>query len=111
MLVDKTYQPIAVLNVLYVQYKLNRMALARYNEILSAPDNPRMIDGQPAQVDRGALHLKKSPVPMDRDSFSIISHWKFLPERLSGLQVKAVPENPPASNSCWACFPPTGEAF
>lgn len=58
MLVDKAYQPIAVLNVLYVQYKLNRMAFARYHEILSAPDNPRMSDRQPAQVDRGALHLK-----------------------------------------------------
>ena len=58
MLVDRAYQPIAVFNVLYVQYKLNRVALARYDEILSAPDTPRMLDGGTASVPSGALALE-----------------------------------------------------
>ena len=58
-LVDKAYQPIAVFNVLYVQYRLDRVALARYDEILSAPDTPRMLDGEAASVPRGALALER----------------------------------------------------
>ena len=58
MLVDRAYQPIAVFNVLYVQYRLNRVALARYDEILSAPDTPRMLDGETASVPSGALTLE-----------------------------------------------------
>lgn len=58
MLVDRAYQPIAVFNVLYVQYRLNRVALARYDEILSAPDTPRMLDGGTASVPSGALALE-----------------------------------------------------
>lgn len=58
MLVDRAYQPIAVFNVLYVQYKLNRVALARYDQILSAPDTPRMLDGGTASVPSGALSLE-----------------------------------------------------
>lgn len=56
-LVDRAYQPIAVLSVLYVQYRLNRVALSRYGDILFAPDTPRMLDGAKARVPRGALAL------------------------------------------------------
>ena len=64
-LVDKAYQPIAVFNVLYVQYRLDRVALARYDEILSAPDTPRMLDGETASVPRGALALERVCCTLD----------------------------------------------
>jgi len=39
VLVDNAYQPIAVFNVLFVQYKLDKIAFARYAEFLDAKED------------------------------------------------------------------------
>lgn len=57
-LVDKAYQPIAIFNVIYVQYKLDMLALKRYAEVLSLPDEPRMTDGTPITVNKGEIELQ-----------------------------------------------------
>lgn len=44
-LVDNAYVPIAIFNVLYVQYKLDRVAFARYTEFLDAKEDEHLTQG------------------------------------------------------------------
>ena len=46
VLVDNAYQPIAIFNVLYVQYKLDKIAFARYTEFLDAKEDERLMSGE-----------------------------------------------------------------
>jgi len=46
VLVDNAYQPIAIFNVLYVQFKLDKIAFGRYAEFLDAQDDTRLSQGQ-----------------------------------------------------------------
>jgi len=43
-LIDNAYTPIAIFNVIYVQYKLNRAAFSRYGEFLDMQDD-KQLDG------------------------------------------------------------------
>jgi len=45
LLVDNAYQPIAIFNVDYVAYKLNKIAFARYAEFLDSKDDIRLSQG------------------------------------------------------------------
>lgn len=44
-LIDNAYTPIAIFNVIYVQYKLNRAAFSRYGEFLDMQDD-KQLDGE-----------------------------------------------------------------
>jgi len=46
VLVDNAYQPIAIFNVLYVQYKLDKIAFGRYAEFLDTKEDDRLIRGE-----------------------------------------------------------------
>jgi len=46
MLVDNAYQPIAILNVMYIQYKLDKIAFNRYAEFLDAKEDTRLSQGE-----------------------------------------------------------------
>ncbi len=46
-LVDNAYVPIAIFNVLYIQYKLDIVAFARYAEFLDAKEDIHLTQGQP----------------------------------------------------------------
>ena len=59
-LVDKAYQPIAIFNVLYVQYKLDKVALSRYNELLDAPEDVRMTQGNSITVTHGEIDINSA---------------------------------------------------
>jgi ATP-binding cassette subfamily B protein len=45
-LVDYAYQPIAIFNVNYVDYKLDKVAFARYTEFLDAQEDARLGHGE-----------------------------------------------------------------
>jgi len=45
LLVDNAYQPIAIFNVDYVAYKLNKIAFARYSEFLDSKEDVRLSQG------------------------------------------------------------------
>lgn len=55
---DNAYQPIAVFNVLYVQYKLDRVAFQRYGDILDLPDDPHLQAGDPVRLTKGEVSLE-----------------------------------------------------
>lgn len=45
-LIDKAYSPVAIFNVLYVQYKLDRSAFKRYTDLLDKPDDVKLNAGK-----------------------------------------------------------------
>lgn len=58
-LLDNAYTPIAIFNVLYVQYKLDRTAFRRYEEFLSLKDDPGLEQGSSLASCRGEIAVKK----------------------------------------------------
>lgn len=57
---DKAYQPIAIFNVLYVKYKLDRVAYGRFLKVMELPDDQRLLPGLPAPVlTGGALSFEE----------------------------------------------------
>ncbi len=45
-LVDNAYYPIAIFNVIYVDFKLDKIAFARYTEFLDAEEDTRLTHGE-----------------------------------------------------------------
>lgn len=45
-LIDKAYSPIAIFNVLFVQYKLDRSSFKRYTDLLDMPDDVKLNSGK-----------------------------------------------------------------
>lgn len=45
-LIDKAYSPVAIFNVLFVQYKLDRSAFKRYIDLLGVPDDVKLNSGK-----------------------------------------------------------------
>ncbi|MDD3243569.1 MAG: ABC transporter ATP-binding protein [Eubacteriales bacterium] len=56
-LVDNAYTPIAIFNVLLVQYRLDKTAYARYAAFLGLPDDPQLTSGTPAPA-QGDIDLR-----------------------------------------------------
>ncbi len=57
-LVDRVYEPIAIYNVIFVDYKLDRVAWDRLGALLGAPDDPGMTGGEPLAITTGAIRLE-----------------------------------------------------
>ena len=45
-LIDNAYTPVAIFNVLFVQYKLDKLSFDRYEEFLSQEEDPRLKTGK-----------------------------------------------------------------
>jgi ATP-binding cassette subfamily B protein len=58
-LVDYAYQPIAVINVSYVQYKLDKVAFARYAEFLDEKEESRLAEGENVSGLKGEVSFIK----------------------------------------------------
>ena len=56
-LADRAYQPIAIFNVLFVQYKLEKASFKRLTDFLDAPEDPRLTCGEPLQ-DPGDIEVQ-----------------------------------------------------
>ncbi|EST10257.1 ABC transporter ATP-binding protein [Sporolactobacillus laevolacticus] len=54
-LVDHAYTPIAIFNVLFVQYKLDKTAFKRYEEFLDSPDDKQLTHGTPVSLINGNI--------------------------------------------------------
>jgi len=57
---DSAYQPIAIFNVCYVQYKLNLVAYKRLEDFMNSPDVPNMLTGKPAELTDGSVVFKNA---------------------------------------------------
>lgn len=58
-LVDNAYTPIAIFNVLFVQYKLDRTAFRRYTDFLDSADDKQLEQGIKIQGLKGDISLDK----------------------------------------------------
>lgn len=57
-LVDKAYNPIAILDVIYVQYKLNQVSFNRYKELLELPDDNQLLVGSEPIIESGEIKFE-----------------------------------------------------
>ena len=58
-LIDNAYTPIAIFNVIYVQYKLNRAAFSKYEEFLDMEDDKQLTSGIVPQTFSGKISVRK----------------------------------------------------
>ena len=56
-LIENAYMPIAIFNVLFVQYKLDKSAFARYQRFLSQEDDLQLNVGQAVTKLRGEIEI------------------------------------------------------
>lgn len=57
-LIENAYMPIAIFNVIYVQYKLDRASYARFEEFLCVKDDQRLTSGKILNQDIGEIIIK-----------------------------------------------------
>ena len=57
-LIENAYTPIAIFNVLYVQYKLDKASYGRFEEFLSVKDDEQLIKGKTVNGDIGEITIK-----------------------------------------------------
>ncbi len=57
-LVDGAYSPIAIFNVLYVQYKLDKTAFDRFLEFMNAPDDRNISIGEDVRISDGHISME-----------------------------------------------------
>ena len=55
---DKAYQPVAILNVMYVSFKLEKVAFDRYKEVLLSSDDEALNQGEKIDIKRGEIEFK-----------------------------------------------------
>lgn len=58
-LIDNAYTPIAIFNVIYVQYKLNRASFSRYEEFLDMQDDMQLANGIAPQNFSGKISVRE----------------------------------------------------
>ncbi len=61
-LIDQAYTPIAIGNVLYVQYRLDQSAFGRLKAFLDLPDDPRLVAGGAVTHAEGNIELRQVTV-------------------------------------------------
>ena len=57
-LLGKAYEPIAIFNVEYVDYKLNKVTVNKYIELLDLKDDERLFNGDLLTTMKGSIELK-----------------------------------------------------
>lgn len=58
-LVDNAYTPIAIFNVLFVQYRLDTAAFKRYTSFLDSPEDPQLQNGSAMASFHGNIMVKQ----------------------------------------------------
>ncbi|MGP3748445.1 ABC transporter ATP-binding protein [Bacillus sp. 3A_MP1] len=77
MFIDKVYTPVAIFNVLYVDYKLNQVTYKRFEDFLNAPEDKNLVLGKEIKSVNGNVEFKNvvfnysDTVVLDNVSFSI----------------------------------------
>ena len=59
-LVDNAYTPIAIFNVLFVQFRLDLSAFGRYADFLDLPEESRLFEGKKLPEFHGDINIRKA---------------------------------------------------
>ncbi|MFD3158813.1 ABC transporter ATP-binding protein (plasmid) [Haloimpatiens sp. FM7330] len=56
--VDKIYTPIAIFNVIFIDYKLNKIAFNRFSDFINLPDDVNLNNGYHFKINNGDIEFK-----------------------------------------------------
>jgi ATP-binding cassette subfamily B protein len=65
-LIDDAYSPVAIFNVLFVQFKLDKSSFGRYTDLLDMPDDVRLNCGKTLKCVQGNICFKNVCFSYDR---------------------------------------------
>ena len=74
-LIDNAYTPIAIFNVLYIDFKLDRMAFARFTGYLDAPDDRHLSAGEAVESVAGGVAFDR--VTYDYDGREVLTEFSL----------------------------------
>ncbi len=75
MFVDQIYSPIAIFNVLYVEYKLDAVAYRRFEETLNGPEDVNLHVGKEVDLLRGKVDFQD--VSFGYEGRGVLNHVTF----------------------------------
>ncbi|MDH6370844.1 ATP-binding cassette subfamily B protein [Paenibacillus sp. PastF-3] len=75
MFIDKIYSPIAIFNVLFVDYRLNRVTYKRFEEFIYAPEDKNLERGEVITEIQGDIEFRD--VSFDYGQVKILNHLSF----------------------------------
>lgn len=58
MLIERAYEPIAIFNVEYIDYNLNKITVKKYIELLEAKDDLALTKGRTLKISKGEIEFK-----------------------------------------------------
>ena len=76
-LLGKAYEPIAIFNVEYVDYKLNKVAVNKYIEFLDTMDDEQLSCGKKIKEIKGTLEFKNVSFGYDDSNNNVIDDLSF----------------------------------
>lgn len=85
MFIDQVYTPLAIFNVLYVDYKLNRVTYHRFEEFLNAPEDRNLDRGRDVKTIQGDIEFKN--VNFDYETSSILNDVTFSVSQGSSIAI------------------------
>ncbi|WP_339317826.1 ABC transporter ATP-binding protein [Paenibacillus sp. FSL R10-2734] len=75
MFIDKIYSPIAIFNVLFVDYRLNKVTYRRFEEFIDAPEDRNLETGEVITEIHGNIDFKE--VSFDYGQVKILNNLTF----------------------------------
>lgn len=75
MFIDKIYSPIAIFNVLFVDYRLNRVTYKRFEEFIHAPEDKNLERGEVTTEIHGNIEFRD--VSFDYGQLKILNNLSF----------------------------------
>ncbi|MCM1991827.1 ABC transporter ATP-binding protein [Oceanirhabdus seepicola] len=73
--VDRVYSPIAILNVIFIDYKLDKITFKRLENFMNLPDDVNLIEGNPVHIEKGNIEFKN--VSFEYDHAPILKNLSF----------------------------------
>lgn len=93
-LVDNAYTPIAIFNVLFVQFRLDLSAFGRYADFLDLPEESRLFEGKKLPEFHGDISIRKAVFPTMACLSLKRCRCPYLPEKRWPWPETAVRESP-----------------
>ncbi|WP_422659658.1 ABC transporter ATP-binding protein [Paenibacillus sp. EC2-1] len=85
MFIDKVYMPVAIFNVIYVDYKLNKVTYNRFEEFLNSPEDKNLESGEELKSFSGAV--KFEDVTFSYGDTNFLNHISFSIDKGSSVAI------------------------